>query len=143
MNIDDVKILNPTFNFDNYELTNGVVFREKFYNYCLCSKQGVFHRIWLDKEGYIIQDSLKYAELIISNHKKIKDITSQIKNEMCNSMDKNKYWTDIWSMWDKKLRSVNQKKKGLRRMLIRRDKYYNENGGSRNKIDSLCKYSIN
>ena len=54
----------PDFNFDEYNLTEGEVFKE-YSNYCLTHKSGnPFHIIWLDRNGIIIDKSLEYVRLI-------------------------------------------------------------------------------
>ena len=137
---DEIKKLNPDFNFDEYDLTEGV-FLGEYCNYCLTHKSGnPFHIIWLDRNGIIIDKSLEYARLIKETNEKIRILEEQMKNEMCKPIDKfMRDLYDVWDIWDDRNRSINQKIKGLMRLVVKKEKFHRENGGSyhQNKLNEL------
>lgn len=136
MELNQVIKLNPDFDFSGYKLVSGTIFGE-YKNYCLVKGNGNnFHKIWLNTDGVIIKKSLQYATLILKTSRNMEVITDQIKNEICKPIDNSKSIIEIWDVWYKRIKSINEKKKGLRRMLIRLNKFNRENGGIRhcNKV---------
>lgn len=136
--LDEVKILNPEFDFRGWKLTKGEIFKE-YKNYCLTSnKEGLYLIVWLDRHGTIIPKSLNYAGLLLKNKIDIKNLANQIKNEMCKPLDKTKQWFQVYDIWNARIKSIKEKEKGLKRLLLKEDKLYNENGCYKfNKINGL------
>ena len=135
---DEIKKLNPDFNFDEYDLTEGKIFGE-YCNYCLTHKSSnPFHIIWLDRNGIIINKSLEYVRSIKETYIKTKILEEQMKNEMCKPINEDDLYV-VWNVWDARNKSINQKIKGLGRLLRKRQKLHKENGSSyyRNKLKEL------
>lgn len=135
---DEIKKLNPNFDFEGYKLVEGIKLGE-FHNYCLVSvNSNPFHIIWLDGNGIIINKSLEYVRLIKETDKKTKILEEQMKNEMCKPINEDDLYA-VWDVWDARNKSINQKIKGLGRLLRKRQKLHKENGSSyhQNKLNEL------
>lgn len=135
--LDEVKKLNPEFDINGWRLTNGKTWGE-YENYCLTSSyKGLFLMLWLDSRGVIIPQSKEYVRLLVETKNRTTELIKQMKNEMCKPIDINFSMVKVWDTFDKRNKSIKEKEKGLRRLLIKREKIYVENGGKALK-NKLC-----
>lgn len=134
--IEDIKEKNKWFDFSNYNLTN--IFKNEFKNDCLASEDGPFNIIWIDDKGYIIEESYRLSMIRLKNLKIIRNIENEILNIKCKSIDRNLYPHEIHMEFDKKIKVIKEKEKGLKRLLLKDDKLYLDQKRTE-KINGLIK----
>lgn len=122
--IEEIKEKNKEFDFNNYEITD--MFKDRFENDCLISKSGTRHIIWIDLEGKIILESLELSKLIIKTHKIIGKLEEEIINMKCKPINRNMSDIEIHKEWDKKIKIIKQKEKGMARLIRKIDKLYKD-----------------
>lgn len=143
MELEDLKKLNPTFNFANYEICDVWLDSKDVKNLCLVPKEGIFHKIWLDKNGIIVNESLKLVKMQLkaSNIKEL--LLKEISSIMCKPINRDLAWNEIYNEWDFKLKLIKQIEKGFRRKSKKEDKVFRENGGDNNKLRKIGKIISN
>ncbi|WP_133014964.1 hypothetical protein [Clostridium cuniculi] len=122
--IEEIKDKNKEFDFTNYEITD--IFKCRFENDCLISKSGIHHIIWINLEGEIIFKSLELSKLILKTHKVIDKLEKEIINMKCKPINRNMSDIEIHKEWDKKVKVIKQKEKGMDRLIRKIDKLYND-----------------
>lgn len=137
--IKQLEEINPLFDFNNYKVCDGSVFG-LYSLQCLTPKEyKVFHKIWLDEKGNIILNSLKMIKIQIKAEDTKRLLIEEIKNTMCNPINRSLSWCKVYDEWDIKVKAIRQKEKGINRLERKIQKLALENGGSRvnNKIEEL------
>lgn len=122
--LEELKSKNEWFDFSNYKLTD--IFKGSFENDCLVSENGNFHIIWIDICGKIINKSLDLSMKRLKAIKTVDKLENEILNMKCKPIDRNMKPFEIHREWDKRYKIIKQKEKGIRRLLIKSDKLYDD-----------------
>lgn len=131
--LQELKKLNPMFNFNGWQVVNPennfLMHGSKCINNYLRLRSNHTCKIWLDKNGYIIIQSLQLARSQIQAMNTKQQLKDEIKTMMCKPIIKQYDYIESLTYWTSIKKVIKQKEKGINRLKRKINKIILANGG--------------